>query len=320
MNGVTKEQIEKAREMDLVTYLSQYEPHELVRLSSSTFCTKSHDSLKISNGAWMWFSRGFGGYTALDYLVKVKGVSFVDAVKFLSGYSNESDLKAKNKKSECKSASKLILPLKNKSADRVYAYLTSRGIDSEIIDWCVENRYLYESYEHGHAVFVGYDREGISRYAGYRGTGKDKVMGDAYGSDKRYSFRIINPESTSLHLFECPIDLLSYGTLLKMNGEDWKKDNLISLAGVYTGRCDGKYKMPAVLGDILSSDNIIKNIYLHFDNDVAGKKAAEGLAGVLAEEYKVVNAVPPYGKDYNDYLLKILSDERRDECGKRKYD
>ena len=30
------------------------------------YCTAEHDSLKISNGKWYWWSRGFGGYSALD--------------------------------------------------------------------------------------------------------------------------------------------------------------------------------------------------------------------------------------------------------------
>ncbi len=35
-------------------------------------------SLKISNGKWIWWSRGIGGRSALDYLIKVKGYSFLE--------------------------------------------------------------------------------------------------------------------------------------------------------------------------------------------------------------------------------------------------
>ena len=41
--------------------------------------------MKISNGKWMWWSQRIGGYNALDYLVKVKGCSFVEAVETLMG-------------------------------------------------------------------------------------------------------------------------------------------------------------------------------------------------------------------------------------------
>ena len=47
---VSKAEIERARELDLLTYLQTYEPHELVRISSAVYSTRSHDSLKISNG------------------------------------------------------------------------------------------------------------------------------------------------------------------------------------------------------------------------------------------------------------------------------
>ena len=63
--------IEQARQMDLLTYLKHYEPSALVRVSSNVYCTREHDSLKISNGKWYWWSRGFGDISALDYLIKV---------------------------------------------------------------------------------------------------------------------------------------------------------------------------------------------------------------------------------------------------------
>ena len=76
----TKEQIAQAREMDLLTYLRLYDPGELVHVSGNEYCTREHDSLKISNGKWNWWSRGFGGQSALDYLVKVKGIPFIEAM------------------------------------------------------------------------------------------------------------------------------------------------------------------------------------------------------------------------------------------------
>jgi len=54
------EEIRKAKEMDLYTYLKNYEPDELVHFSRDTYMTRTHDSLKISNGKWYWFSRGIG--------------------------------------------------------------------------------------------------------------------------------------------------------------------------------------------------------------------------------------------------------------------
>ena len=77
MRYIAAEDIAKAKEMDLLTYLRNYEPQELVHVSGNTYCTREHDSLRISNGKWCWFSRGIGGRSALDYLIKVKGITSV---------------------------------------------------------------------------------------------------------------------------------------------------------------------------------------------------------------------------------------------------
>lgn len=52
MPYIPSEVVEKTREMDLLTYLKNYEPQELVQFGGNTYCTREHDSLKISNGKW----------------------------------------------------------------------------------------------------------------------------------------------------------------------------------------------------------------------------------------------------------------------------
>ena len=46
-------------------------------------------------------------------------------------------------------------------------------------------------------------------------------------------FRLADSASSEVHLFECAIDLLSYATLSKLSGRNWRQENLVSLAGVY---------------------------------------------------------------------------------------
>ena len=84
MPYIPPEVVAQAREVDLLTYLRTYEPQELVHFGGSTYCTREHDSLKISNGKWCWFSRGIGGYSALDYLSeKVQKLSLVARLKLI---------------------------------------------------------------------------------------------------------------------------------------------------------------------------------------------------------------------------------------------
>ena len=104
-------------------------------------------------------------------------------------------------------------------------------------------------------------------------------------------------------MFECAIDLLSFATLCKIEGKDWKKFNLVSLSGVYSpAKKIEQSKVPIALEKYLSLNPNIKRIILHFDNDIAGRKATETLKVILPDRYEVVSDPPPQGKDFNDFL------------------
>ena len=227
------EEIQKAKEMDLYTYLKNYEPEELVYFSRGTYMTRTHDSLKISNGMWYWFSRGIGGKTALEYLIKVRDYTFIQAVETILGYSNVKPPTMYQQPKKVQNI-RLILPKRSESTDKIISYLSSRGIDKDIINECIDNRLIYEDLPNHNVVFVGYDKNNVPRYAGIRGTNSSRYMKDAYGSHKAFSFKLESTEKTdSVHLFESAIDLLSYATLKKMENKEWYNDNLLSLAGVY---------------------------------------------------------------------------------------
>ena len=83
MPGVSKEQIAAAKQMTAIEFLRRFRPHELVRSGSrGEFQLREHDSFKINgeSSIWHWKSRDIGGKSALDYLIKVEGMKFVDAV------------------------------------------------------------------------------------------------------------------------------------------------------------------------------------------------------------------------------------------------
>ena len=76
---ISPEDLAEVKKIDLFTYLSNYEPGELVKKSRNDYVTKTHSSLHIQNGLWMWWAHHIGGRSALDYLIKVEGYSFKDA-------------------------------------------------------------------------------------------------------------------------------------------------------------------------------------------------------------------------------------------------
>ena len=204
MPYVSPETIIQAKEMDLLTYLQSYEPQELVRIDNNTYSTKTHDSIKISNGKWCWFSRGIGGRSALDYLIKVNELSFVKAVERIVGQVaigspvfHRRDINTEDNNQDIK----LFLPERNVNNALVRKYLSDRGIQQEITDHCIENNLLYEEKKYHNIVFVGYNICGIPRYGGLRGIGKTRFLGEVLGSDKHFSFSV--PQAKCRMTFTC---------------------------------------------------------------------------------------------------------------------
>ncbi len=122
MPGLTDEQIEAARSVDLLAYLENCEPGSVRKSGPGEYCLVK----------WFWFSRGFGGHTALDFLMKVRGVGFVEAVETLlsgqaaPGWHSPPPPAAKPKKA-------FALPLPNMNSHRAAAYLMGRGISLRVI-------------------------------------------------------------------------------------------------------------------------------------------------------------------------------------------
>lgn len=305
----TPEQIARAKEIDLLTYLQNYKPEELLYDSRNSYKTKTHDSLKISNGMWYWFSRNIGGKTALEYLIQVEQYSFIDAVSHLINQKGlEKKYITKQKLTEKEKIDRLKLPQKSSSNYKVIAYLQGRGISKTIIDECINKGLIYQEYPKNNVVFIGLDENDIPRYAGVRGTNSSRYMHDAYGSDKAYSFKLKSIiESNCVHLFEGAIDLLSYATIKELNNEKWDEENLLSLAGIYSpGKDFLNSKTPKTLTTFLKNNPNVNTIVLHLDNDEAGRNATKAIQNSLSERYKIIDDPPKSGKDYNDFLCNCL--------------
>ena len=305
MKLFTSEQIKEANKIDVLTYLINYEPDELVKVSNNNYHTRTHDSLKVSNGMWYWFSKGIGGRSALSYLMNVKDLSFKSAMKILTKIPlSELDIQENNFKKDINA--KLILPEKYNDNNRVINYLVSRGIDRDIIMECIDKDMIYEEKDYHNVVFIGYDPKGEPRYAMKRATNKSRFMQEVYGSHKAFSFKLISEkQNNTIHLFESAIDLLSYATILKKENKEWHNENLISLAGVYQPAKNLEdSKIPLALNLYLNNNPNTNRIVLHLDNDEAGIVATQVIIDKLKDRYEILNEPPKVGKDFNDYLQK----------------
>ena len=327
---VTPEQIEKARAVNLLDYLQRYEPSNLTSSAPGEYKLKDHDSLKISNGKFHWFSRGIGGTNAIDYLVKVRGVEFKEAVRELAGdvpavaYSaNPSEKHATLEKPMQQAVGQqdngrfFVLPDANIHNNDVIEYLKGRGIEENILNGCIENGLLYQNKNQG-CVFVGYDNEKTPKFACERGTRSDYKK-DVYGSNKAFNFclppkandfndkgdnngtddRNIHPISHNLYVFEGAVDCLSHAAISQIGDTGWDGYRL-SLGGV----------SGLALNTFLENNPQVNTVYLCLDNDKPGKEATgrisrEMLANEKYSHISIYIAPPPVGKDYNDTLVSM---------------
>ena len=309
---VSKELVKKAKQIDLLTYFMNNNPSELVKRGIGTYSLKAHDSVIISNGLWHRFSTNEGGKTALDYLMKVEKMTLQEAVKNI--LNREIAEYKVVPKEELKENRKIIIPTKASNNNRAIEYLKNRGIDEEIIQECVDKKLIYQEDKTNNIVFLGYDNDGNIKYAGCRSTGSKRIMRDAKGSSKEFSFRMLsNIKNNSIHIFESAIDLLSYATMLKIKGYDYKNHNLIALAGVYQPSSNiEQSKVPIAIQNYLNKYQDVQDIVLHFDNDRAGRQATKAMI-IALNKYNVYDIPAPYGKDINDYLCFKLGLKKRQE-------
>ena len=309
--GVSKEQIAQAKEWDLLSYLQAHEPHELKRCGPHEYCTRTHDSLKISNGKWCWNSRGIGGRTALDYLIKVRGMDFVGAVEALCGYRAPPP----QQRPAPKPPKPFELPEASRFPSRVLAYLQDRGIHPNVIGECIKAGTLYEIRRYQNCVFVGRDMEGKARFACLRGT-RDNFRIDVEGSDKRYNFSLLaaDPKCPRLAVAESPIDTLSLATLVKLSGGEWRGSHYISLGGT----------APRAMLQFLHDHPHVTQVSLCLDNDTGGMRGMERLEQAIREDPELSRRVtliyhnpPPveHGKDYNEFLVSFKTHmHQREVC------
>jgi hypothetical protein len=308
LGWVTKEQIERARQVDVLDYVLTHERYNVRRVRSG-YRAKDHKSLAISENGFYWHSKNLGGKTALDYLTDVRGYRFVDAVCLLLGESpQERSGKTRNGNADSNveeiakppERKPFALPIRNKDNNRVIAYLQSRGIDKDSIMNCIERGVLYESKYYHNAVFLGKDENGKTRYAAMRSI-TTSFMRDSDGSDKRYGF-VIPPtdfNTNEIAAFEAPIDCLSHQSLCKLGYvppfDGWR----LSLGGT----------SDIALKHFIVQNPAITHCLICTDCDKAGDEIAEKIMRI--PDIITVRIAPIAGKDWNDALLQIKETERK---------
>lgn len=297
----TKEEIQQAKDANLVDLLQDL-GYPLKKITAREYALIDHDSCKISpSKGFYWHSRGVGG-NAIDFFMILEGKTFMESVELiLSRQGNWGSFATKCREVDpflISNPKPFVLPVAHWNNSRVIRYLTeTRKLDQDIVQYCIKKKQIYESADTHNAVFVGYDPSGRPACAFQRGTTAKRFAGDIAGSNKEYGFFLGNQDSDTLHLFESPIDLISYLTLEKLAGRKCP-DAYISLSGISLKAFQAYYRMhPAV-----------RLVYVRSDNDAAGHKAYVRLLQYVEEAEKIdseISILPAYPKykDYNEDLV-----------------
>lgn len=288
----TDREIDTANDTDLPDLLNSLGYH--VKRVGRYYTTREMDSLRIKGRrTWYRYSESRGG-DAVEFLRHFHGMPFADAVQFLLAF-NSCPMDSSNPPPICRSRPPsqrerpaFVLPPPNSDNERVRAYLRGRGIAPDIISHFIEAGLLYEDTPYHNCVFVGRDSAGKPVFAAKRGTWGD-FKGDAAGSDKSIAFRLpCNPALNSVHVFESPIDLMSWLTI-------YGRTNAVALCGLYDGP----------LETYLRENPHIRLTVFCLDADEHGQETAGKLtAKYQARGYETEKHLPPLGKDWNEYLQK----------------
>lgn len=292
----TDEQIALADSVNIISYAESI-GYAVKQVTPKSFKIQGYGGLYIhSNGhKWNWFSQNKGG-GAIQFVMEMEGKTWVEAIKKLLNIDNEvvryAPPRVKNIEEE---KGEFILPEKNSTFKHIFAYLiNTRNIDKEIVYDFVKKDKLYENI-HGSCVFVGYDNEGQPKYASVRSTNTSgkSFRCDVKNSDKTYPFCRSGTNDT-VCVFEAPIDLMSYLTLIKKHNIKGFESHCISLGGV----------ADKALEYYLKENPNITKIMLCLDNDEAGHFACQQIREKYRDRYRIVRHLPQ-GKDFNEQLINM---------------
>lgn len=259
---------------------------------------------------WHCFSNSSGG-GVIQFLIDIEGKTWKDSVKYLldnfvtasydnavKNYKERSNNKNIDTEEELKG--EIELPQKATQFRRLYAYLIkTRKIGKQTVDFFVKRGELYEN-DKGGMVFIGKAKDGSVKYAMIRGTAENKPFkAEAKNSDKSFGFKVANPRSNKLVVFESAIDLMSYMTLKQEAEEGYilNPDNLLSLGGV------GEKALHRMLDENLH----IKSIEFALDNDEAGEAARNKFVNKYESNFMLSRLIFR-GKDVNEHLIKLVEE------------
>lgn len=170
--------IERAKNTDMIALLESEEGFSFKSTyGEREFKCIEHNSLVVNGNRrrWYWNSRQVGGNNAIDYLVKIRGMNFRDAVLHLVGDREQTAYtpirKAVTENVSVSKPVRFVLPEQahfpdgRRNYSNIIAYLNkSRGIDINIINTLIASGQIYQGVQYNGLHIVGYNDEGMAFY------------------------------------------------------------------------------------------------------------------------------------------------------------
>lgn len=280
MNYVSQSQICAAQNVNVYDFAINHLADAFIYEGSSLRLRSDH-KIFISAGAAKYFDNDTGlPGNGIDLLVRYFGYDFVDAVVILTSYSSvtiqSSVPLSNNQKNKA-----FVPPVPfNGPYRQLFAYLTSRGIPSTVVQRLINMKLLYQSDDHQNVVFINQEHT----YAEIRGTYTfGQPFKQSLGTKAGNFWCVPNIEnSDTVFICESAIDAVSLSIL--RNHEHLPKAVYVSIGGVHNAKAIDKLLIAG------------KRVIIATDNDIAGQNCRNRFSNL---EYVISKL-----KDWNDDLLK----------------
>ncbi len=260
--------IERAKNTDMIALLESEEGFSFKSTyGEREFKCIEHNSLVVNGNRrrWYWNSRQVGGNNAIDYLVKIRGMNFRDAVLHLVEDREQTAYtpirKAVTENVSVSKPVRFVLPEQahfpdgRRNYSNIIAYLNKgRGIDMNIINTLIASGQIYQGVQYNGLHIVGYNDEGMAFYR--FNDNRDWV-------DYRLQTLRASPTATDTYQAEAVSSKYIDNILLKENTKIFKNNLVVS-----TGK--------NAQGEISYAAFRIASTNYRFRGEVAGSDKASG--------------------------------------------
>lgn len=260
--------IERAKNTDMIALLESEEGFSFKSTyGEREFKCIEHNSLVVNGNRrrWYWNSRQVGGNNAIDYLAKIRGMNFRDAVLHLVGDREQTAYtpirKAVTENVSVSKPVRFVLPEQahfpdgRRNYSNIIAYLNKgRGIDMNIINTLIASGQIYQGVQYNGLHIVGYNDEGMAFY---------RFNDNRNWVDYRLQTLRASPTATDTYQAEAVSSKYVDNILLKDNTKIFKNNLVVS-----TGK--------NAQGEISYAAFRIASTNYRFRGEVAGSDKASG--------------------------------------------